>query len=395
MPQPPGSIPKETTWRRSAANTETFNHLHPEEPAIGGELQTAADRRLAIESEYVILAAMNGLQQIAALSIMTALGTSCRPVAPSVAAPPRSRAAASPQVAPALDPSGDWELRWDRTYTGWLPPIFEGTLSLHRDGARWTGQLGFVQSGLMPTFESLRLDGDRIDIVFHAPMAKNDDAQLELSGWIREGRLIGEIRWGRIGWTPVGGRRIVLPQLTHAVVGHSFPSLDLGASGVDQTKLGALIHHAAIEHSSAVVIVKDGKIGVEVYREGDDGSPLVAMSASKSIVSLAVGMLIADGKLELDTRMDALFPEWKSLGPKAAITVRQLLTHTSGLDPSRADWSTESIREHALKAKLVFSPGTRFQYDNGAVDLLAVVFKQAAGVSPSKSAIQRSGVIRG
>lgn len=45
---------------RSAANTETFNHLHPEEPAIEGELQTAADRRLAIESEYVILAAMNG-----------------------------------------------------------------------------------------------------------------------------------------------------------------------------------------------------------------------------------------------------------------------------------------------------------------------------------------------
>jgi CubicO group peptidase (beta-lactamase class C family) len=34
----------------------------------------------------------------------------------------------------------------------------------------------------------------------------------------------------------------------------------------------------------------------------------------------------------------------------------------------------------ALAAKLLFPPGTRFQYNNGAVDFLSVVVKQAAGI---------------
>jgi CubicO group peptidase (beta-lactamase class C family) len=97
-------------------------------------------------------------------------------------------------------------------------------------------------------------------------------------------------------------------------------------------------------------------------------------------VSLAVGMLIADRKLTLDTRMDALFPEWRGKGARSGITVRQLLTHTSGLDPARAPvQGKETIADHALRAKLVFPPGTRFQYDNDAVDFLAVVVRRAAG----------------
>jgi CubicO group peptidase (beta-lactamase class C family) len=108
---------------------------------------------------------------------------------------------------------------------------------------------------------------------------------------------------------------------------------------------------------------------------------LVAMSASKSLVSLAVGLLIADKRLSLDTRMAAFLPEWGRQGAKGNITVRQLLTHTSGLDPSRADFERgETIREHARKAKLLWPPGTRFQYNNGAVDFLAYVVHQAAGM---------------
>ncbi len=91
-------------------------------------------------------------------------------------------------------------------------------------------------------------------------------------------------------------------------------------------------------------------------------------------------MLIGDRKLTLDTRMDALFPEWRNKGARSGITVRQLLTHTSGLDPVRASFEDKkTIRERSLEAKLVFPPGSRFQYDNDAVDFLAVVVRQAAG----------------
>lgn len=334
-----------------------------------------------------MLRAMTRWHRGVALFFVSALGAACSTPAPPVTPPPPGAAPASPPPAPSMDPTGDWQIRWDRGFAGWSPTIFDGKLSLEREGGRWTARIAFRQSSAQLECTALQLAGDRIDIAFRAANAKSEGktseapVPVELRGFFHEGRLLGEIRWGRIDWTPMGGRRLVLPRLVPGSVDHALPSAPLDPGAVDQAGLDALLQRAAEERSSAVVIVRDGKIGVERYREGYDGSPLVAMSASKSVVSMAVGMLIADGKLGLDTTMASLFPEWKALGPKGTITVRHLLTHTSGLDTARATWEKESIRERALAAKLLFQPGTRFQYNNGAVDFLAAVFAKAAGVS--------------
>jgi hypothetical protein len=144
-----------------------------------------------------------------ALIALTLLGWSTSTCA-SPPPPAPSAAPAAPPIA-ATDPSGDWSIRWDRGFTGWKPAIFEGRLSLRRDGAKWDGELGFKQSSVKPVFDSLRLDGDRIDVLFRVPGAGGDATPdpMELRGWIREGRLVGEIRWGQtIPWTPAGGRRV-------------------------------------------------------------------------------------------------------------------------------------------------------------------------------------------
>lgn len=310
------------------------------------------------------------------LFIAAILGTSCTRTipAPVVARPLPACAAATPAPRPAqpVNVMGGWDLRWDRTFAGWQPSIFNGRLTLDRDGERWTGELAFKESDAKHVVESMTIEGERVAIAFRPTTATPDD-RLEFMGWVRDGRIVGEMRWGKVPWTPVSGRR--WPQLKPATVDHSLPVTSFGSASNDA--LRALIEHASAEKSSAIVILKDGQIGIEMYRDGYDGGPLPAMSASKSVASLAVGLLIAEGKLSLDTRMGSLFPDWK--GEKATITVRHLLTHTSGLDPSRADFEAETIREHARKAKLVFPPGSRFQYNNGAVDFLAVVVKQASG----------------
>ena len=286
------------------------------------------------------------------------------------AAPPPAAPTGSPA---SFDPAGTWEIRWDRTFAGWKPPIFDGTLELARDGAHWTGSLRFKPSRSRPMLKELRVDGDRLRMVF-----TTEGAPIEMVAWAHAGNLVGEARWGKIGWTAFGARPRVLPKLSRGAVDHSLPQAP--ADGVDSAALATLLEHAAEERSSAIVIAQDGKLRVEAYREGYAGAPLMAMSASKSVTALAVGLLIADGKLTLDTRMDALLPDWKQQGDKGAITVRQLLTHTSGLDPARADFARgETIRARALAAKLVFSPGTRFQYNSLAVDLLALVVARAGG----------------
>ena len=314
---------------------------------------------------------MGSLRVLGALWVVAWVGTSCaRPT-------------------PKVDPSGEWNVRWDRGFSGWAPAIVNGRLSVQR-GPSWNAQLTFQQSGMTFELESMSVNADHVEFVFGARTeadGSSGPAEVDVSGWIREDRLIGEARWGKdIPWTPLGGRRIpgaelVKPELITGAVDHSLPHADPAQTGFDPVGLRVLLEHAKEERSSAIVILKDGKIGTEVYRDGYDGGPLAAMSASKSIVSIAVGMLVAENKLSLDTRMGDLLPDWKDLGPKSEITVRQLVTHTSGLEPSRVDFEgKETIRAHAAAAKLLFPPGTRFQYNNGAVDFLSVVVMQAAGI---------------
>src|SRR5262249_2567059 len=147
------------------------------------------------------------------------------------------------------------------------------------DGERWAGKLEFRQSFARFTVESVRLEGDRIEVVFQGGSTPD---KLELSAWIRDDRLIGEIRWGGVSGAAGGGRR--RPELKRAAVDHSLPASDIEKSGADAAALHTLLEHARAERTSALVVVKDGKLGLEMYREGYDGGPLIAMSASKSVV---------------------------------------------------------------------------------------------------------------
>jgi CubicO group peptidase (beta-lactamase class C family) len=151
-------------------------------------------------------------------------------------------------------------------------------------------------------------------------------------------------------------------------------------SGIDPAKLDALLKKADEEHSGAVIIVKDGAV---VASRGAVDEKVYAMSATKSIASLAVGALIDEGKLTLDQPIWTLFPEWKD-GDKSAITVRMLLNHTSGLDTRRGVGKPEGIVAHALNSPLVFKPGTSFAYNNNAVDFLAGVIEKASGMKADR-----------
>ena len=124
------------------------------------------------------------------------------------------------------------------------------------------------------------------------------------------------------------------------------------------------------------MILKNGKLVLERYWNVDWREPLVTMSVSKSIVSLAIGQLLAAHKLRsLDQKVVDFIPAWRNT-PKAEITLRQLLNHTSGLSPRRAHRVRGKLSRHAYRTKVVTPPGTRFRYNNNAVDMLALVVKK-------------------
>ncbi|WP_232828436.1 serine hydrolase domain-containing protein [Kribbella monticola] len=90
-------------------------------------------------------------------------------------------------------------------------------------------------------------------------------------------------------------------------------------------------------------------------------------SVSKLFTSIVILQLVEKGKVDLDTPIATYVPEFAENG-KAAITVRQALTHTTGLPaflPLWSDQPTPELRLHeALTAKLVNPPGSTYLYSD-------------------------------
>ena len=154
------------------------------------------------------------------------------------------------------------------------------------------------------------------------------------------------------------------------------------ANGINQNALAVLLRKAEAAHSDAVVIFKDNKLVGESYF-GKPKEKLEIMSCTKSVVNLAVGRLIDADKIKsLDQPVYEFYPEWKQ-GNKKLITVRHLLNHTSGLqnvpNATIEIYPAPNILKLALTAELSDAPGSRFSYNNKAVNLLAGVIEIASG----------------
>jgi CubicO group peptidase (beta-lactamase class C family) len=165
-----------------------------------------------------------------------------------------------------------------------------------------------------------------------------------------------------------------------------FPRAEPGDVGIDKAALERLRERAKEGDSDAVIIIKDGRL-VADWDFGRERGPIETMSATKSIVSLAIGRLIDQGKIKsLDQPVHEFYPEWNQ-GRKKLITVRHLLNHTSGLQcvamANEINASPDSV-QFALAAELSDDPGSRFVYNNKAVNLLAGIVERASRVRMDK-----------
>lgn len=158
-----------------------------------------------------------------------------------------------------------------------------------------------------------------------------------------------------------------------------FPAATAADVGIDTEVLQRLKVRAEAG-SDAVVVVKDGKL-VADWTFGKPAGPIEAMSATKSIVNLAIGRLIDQAKIRsLDQPVADFYPEWRQ-GRKLKITIRHLLNHTSGLqnNPHAGEiYASPDFVQYALAAELSDDPGARFAYNNKAVNLLAGIVKKAS-----------------
>jgi CubicO group peptidase (beta-lactamase class C family) len=172
-------------------------------------------------------------------------------------------------------------------------------------------------------------------------------------------------------------RGLVLPALALVIS----PSV-AGGRSLRGAALRQLVDDAQKSGANALVVWQGGRVVTEQYF-GTPPHPEPLMSASKSIVALAVAKLIEEGRIEsFDQLVSDFYPEWKQ-GLKARITLRDLLTQRSGLQ--NVDSATVEIYpapdaiKLALAAELSDAPGARFAYNNKATNLLAGIIAIASG----------------
>ncbi|MDB4869185.1 MAG: aminopeptidase [Gemmatimonadales bacterium] len=123
-------------------------------------------------------------------------------------------------------------------------------------------------------------------------------------------------------------------------------------------------------------------------------------SVSKQFTAMAVMLLARDGKLSVDDNIRKYVPEIPDYG--TPITIRHLLTHTSGLRDqweliglSRGRFEENRITEADVmdivprQKALNFTPGAEYVYSNTGFTLLAVIVKRVTGQSLREFADER------
>jgi CubicO group peptidase (beta-lactamase class C family) len=165
--------------------------------------------------------------------------------------------------------------------------------------------------------------------------------------------------------------------------------------GVDFDKLkDAWSYNARPEGATALIVIRQGTVVGEWYKDSDQNTPFNIYSSSKAYTSLAYGLLLSEsaagrGTLTLDTKVGnrTWLPESLPLSDprKAYITVRHLLNMTSGVDSGSLPIDTAPFEialgrtKNSPFAKLKSDPGEKFLYSDAGVAHLVLLFNRAAG----------------
>jgi CubicO group peptidase (beta-lactamase class C family) len=164
---------------------------------------------------------------------------------------------------------------------------------------------------------------------------------------------------------------------------------------------------------AAVLVRKDGKMvfekgyGVRELRTHlkiDPQTNFRLASFTKQFTAMAIMLLVHDGKLRYEDNLPEIFPDFPAYGK--TITVRHLLTHTSGL-PDYEDlmekeekakgpiWTVDHQIQDAEVLSLLekqstgkFAPGTSWAYSNSGYVVLGMIAAKVSGM-PYRDFLER------
>lgn len=180
------------------------------------------------------------------------------------------------------------------------------------------------------------------------------------------------------------------------------------SEGFDADSLAAIVEFIEWDTRQdfrGLVVARNGKLVAEHYFNGHGRGCLQDMrSAGKSITSALVGIAIADGLLpDVDAPVLPLFasylPARQDAEAKATITMKHLLTMTSGLNANADDdstpgyedrmWESDDWVRFGLDVPMANTPGSTWMYASVNSFLAGAAVEEASGLSLAAFAEER------
>ena len=153
--------------------------------------------------------------------------------------------------------------------------------------------------------------------------------------------------------------------------------------------------------TTSFLVIKDDSIVHEQYWDNFDTTTISnSFSMAKTIVSILVGTAIREGKIKSENELACNYiPEFKLDPKKSKITIKDILTMSSGIDfdenyaspfsyPAQAYYGKE-LRKLTLKYEVNKESGRVFEYLSGNSQLLAMIIESATGQSISDYASEK------
>lgn len=150
----------------------------------------------------------------------------------------------------------------------------------------------------------------------------------------------------------------------------------------------------------AFLVIRNDSVVYEEYRDGWTPFTLSNLfSATKSIVGLLTGIAYDEGYIKsLDDKVSVYLPEFRE-GRKSEVTVRNLLTMSSGLNWDEAYTSLfskttqayygDNIWELVVNLEVTEDPGKRYSYKSGDTQILSLLLEAATGMTISDYAQEK------
>ncbi len=186
--------------------------------------------------------------------------------------------------------------------------------------------------------------------------------------------------------------------LAVAALALPIPALAQSLTPDETTRIDTLVTGALADTgvpSASIAVVRGGRVVFtraygkpsETIRTADPALPYQIASISKQFTAAALLLLEDEGKLKLDDTVATYVP---GITGGDRITIRQLLSHTAGLqDYWPQDYSfaamahpvtPQQIVDRWAKKPLDFAPGTQWQYSNTGYVVAGMIVEKVAGV---------------